>query len=747
MNTELNVGNKDIQEFLKILYKRRWLIISFSLMILIATIVYNFSATPIYKATARIEISKENPNVVSIQEVMAMDATGSDYYQTQYQIIESRTVARKVIHRLNLANNSDFNPKNPKGTFFRVVSSIRNSFGNVQKWIRSMLNTDNGDQKAIETNTSEDAGLVSRFIDRITVTPIRSSRLVDISMEAKNPENAAIMSNALVQAYIDHNLEIKLSAAKNAVLWLSERIGEQRKKVEDAEKALLTYKEKNEIITNFSSDAEHITAQKLAQLNAQVIDSGARRVEAETRYLQALKLKDSPDMLNSIPEVIDNKLVSEIKKMEVDLYTKMSELSKKYGRNHPKMVAINLELEDLNKSKITAVNQIINSLRNEYELALAREESLKKALAQQKKESLRMNKMAIQYGVLQREAESSRNMYDMLINRFKETSLTEEMKTGNIRIIDRAEMSNKPDRPRTKQNIILAIIIGLSLGTGLAFGIEFLDNTIKSPDEIKQNLNIPFLGVVPAFFVDDDSREVSGALVTAYSRKSIASESFRSLRTSIQFSTADAQPRVIMITSAGIREGKSVIAANLAITMAQAGSKTLLIDCDMRRPTIHTFFNSKSDTGLSNLLVGKADVIEAIHPSGIKGLEIIPCGPVPPNPSEIIGSKNMEKLMGALRKKYTHIIIDTPPISAISDALALTPLIDGAILVIRVAETPRKIIQNMIERIKTVNCRILGAVLNGVSEGNDSYYYQQYHYYYGSNDAASSSRKKKKFTI
>ena len=728
-------SDNKIQLYLNILMKHRWLIFSFFITVLFATIIFNFTATPIYEAVSRIEISKENPNLVSIKEVMAVDTTGSDYYQTQYKIIESRTVARNVVRSLNLQNSPEF--KHEKTFFPKIMSSVKNILLYIPRKIIALLNT--GEEKQLPANGSPDAAFVNDLINRIEITPIRSSRLVDISVEAKDPVMSAKLTNALVQAYIDHNLETKLSATKNAVSWLGERIEEQRKKVETAEQKLLEYKEKNEIITNFSSDAEQITAQKLAQLNSQVIDAEARRVETETRYMQALKLKDSPDMLNSIPEVIDNKLVGEIRKMEVDLYTSMSELSKKYGQNHPKMVAIKLELEDLEKRKITTVNQIINSLRNEYELALAREESLKNALDQQKKESLRMNKMAIQYGVLQREAESSRNMYDLLINRFKETSLTEEMKTGNIRIIDRAEVPKKPVRPKTKQNIILALFVGLSFGTGLAFLIELLDNTFKSPDEVKQYLDIPYLGAIPDFtktMVSDDS--VDELLIANSPKGSIVGESFRGLRTSILFSTTtDKKPQTLMVTGSVVDEGKTVIASNLAITMAHAGFRTILMDCDMRRPKIHHLLKHHNDYGLSNYLTGTDEADISILISDIQNLDIISCGVVPPNPSELINSTKMRSLIETLCKDYACIIIDTPPVSVVSDAIALTPVVDGAIIVIRAGLTPMHALRNTIDKLNAANCQILGSVLNGVTENRqNSYYYQQYELYQGQADTA-----------
>ncbi len=737
----------DLRQYLGVMIKRRWIIFTIFTVLVLTVAVNTFTAVPIYQATARIIIEKENPNLVSIQEVMAVDSTGTDYYQTQYKIIESRTVARDVIRRLDLNNSTEFFPE-PKDNFISNIKGwIRDTLSNAKEWIKSLLKTGedkDGENVRAEDNASPDSGLVSAFIDRIDVSPIRNSRLVDVSAEAKDPIMAARMANELVKAYIGKNLEIKLLAAKDAVKWLGERVNEERKKVETAEKALLRYKEENQIITSFSSDVENVTAQKLAELNAQVIDAESQRVGAETRYHQAVTLKNEPDMLDSIPEVLSNDLVKEIKKMEVALYSRMSELSKKYGRNHPQMVAIESELADLKKRKAVEAKRVVNSLKNEYKLAIAREESLKQALDRQKTESLNMNKKAVQFGVLQREAESSRQMYELLIKRFKETSLTEEMKTGNIRIIDKAEVPRLPVKPKKKRNLLLAVIVGLTLGVGLAFFLEYLDNTIKLPEEIKEHLKIPYLGPVPTISSDGDPRTVSLDLVTVHSPKSTASESYRGIRTGILFSSADTTPQLIMVTSAGPREGKTISSANLSVTMANAGSRVLLVDCDMRRPKIHKLFDMDRKIGLSSILVGTETPDHAIVASQVENLDILPMGPIPPNPSEIIGSKKMGLLLNDLRKKYARVIIDSPPISAVTDAVALSQLVDCTLLIIRAGETPRQVIQNSLEQLHAVNANILGAVLNGVSVGRDSYYYYQYYYYYYGEDGDRKKRSQRK---
>ena len=736
----------DLRDYWRVLMKRRWTIISFFTIMFLTVAIFTFTATPIYEATSRIVIEKENPNLVSIQEVMAVDATGSDYYQTQYKIIESRSIAREVIRRLDLEHSREFFPEPKDGIVTNMKQWIGNTLSTWIKWMTSLLKSDDTFESVPGKmdDLSPDSELVSAFIGRIDVKPIRNSRLVDIGVEAKNPVLAARMANELVRTYIDQGLETKLQATKDAVRWLSERIDEERRKVEDAEGALLRYKEAQGIITDFSSDAEAITAQKLAQLNAQVVEAEAQRVEAETRYQQAIALDNNTDMLDSIPEVLSNELIREINKMEVGLYNRMSELSKKYGRNHPQMVAIQSELDDITQRKAREIQRVVNSLRNEYKLALAREESLKNALARQKTESLDMNKKAIQYKVLRRQAESTRNMYELLVKRFKETSLTEEMKTGNIRIVDRAEVPRSPVKPRKKLNLLLAMVVGLTMGIGLAFFLEYLDNTIKLPDEIKEYLKIPYLGPVPAFALEGSQDGIPPDLIAAHSPKSTASESFRGIRTGILFSSADTAPQVILVTSAGPAEGKTICAANLAVTMAQAGSRVALIDGDMRRPRVHKIFEKERNTGLSSFLVGSGELKDGVIPSGIENLDIIPCGPIPPNPSEILGSKKMELLIETLRKTYTRIVIDSPPITAVTDALVLSKTVDGVVLVIRAGETHRQVVQNGLAQLNSVNAHILGALLNGVYTGKDSYYYYQYHYYYYGDDGQEKKKTQRK---
>lgn len=740
----------NLQDYLRVIMKHRWTILTVFAVIFVSVTIFTFTATPIYRATARLIIEKDDPKVVSIQEVMSVDSSGLDYYQTQYKIIESRSVAREVIRRLNLNENEEFVPK-PKDTF---LDNIRQSISDGVTFVESLLKTEKPQKPTDPKAESDDESpLVTAFIRRVKVAPIRNSRLVDIGFEAKDPALSAKIANTLSRSYIDLNLETKLKATQDAMAWLNSRIVDERKKVDQAEQALLRYKERHNIITDFSKDVETVTAQKLAAMNSQVTEAEVKRVEAETRYKQAVELERTPEMLDSVPEVLNNDLVQKIKTMEVELQKKHSELSKKYGANHPQIVAIRNEQETLKARKAEEVKRVINSLYNSFKVAQAREQSLKASLNRQKGESFTLNEKAIDYSVLKREAESTKEMYDLVIKRFKETSMTENIRTGNIRVVDPAETPKFPVSPKKMQNMLLGLIVGLALGIGLAFFLEYLDNTVKTPDDIKLRLKIPYLGPVPVLaMAETDKRGGKGGnpktreqkpeddLITIGSPKSTASESYRGLRTSILFSAADVPPRTILITSAAPAEGKTITSANIAVAMAQAGNKILLIDGDLRRPRMHRVFNVPRDRGLSNILAGTCGIDEAIIQTTIPGIDIIPCGPVPPNPSEMLGSQSMLKIIETLRGRYDRIIIDSPPITAVTDAVIISRLVDGVLLVVRAGETHREIIKNGISLLQSANAHILGAILNGVNMGRDSYYYYQYYYYYYGEDG----EKKKK---
>ena len=718
-----------LRDYIRVLAKRKWLVITAFVLIVASTALFTFTADPVFEATAKIVIEKENPNVVSIEEVFALDAADSDYSQTQFEILQSRTVARKVIERLDLGNSEEFNPA-PKGDAISVMKqAIGEAIGEVKLAIKSMLTPkDKLEQALVEESDSQ---LVDAFLSRLTIDPVRNSRVVNVRFRAKDPVLAARIANTITQVYIELGLETKLLAVQDAVSWLSNRIQEERAKVEEAQMRFQKYKEENSIITNFSSDTEQITQQKLAELNSKVIEAEAARVEAETRYNQTRGI--SSDSLDSVAEILASPVIQSIKASEMNVQNSLAELSKKYGGNHPQIVAVKAEIGELRKRRAAEVQKIVQSLKNNYELALAKERSLKEALRGQEQGALSLSKKSIQYGVLQREAESAKEVYDLLVKRFKETTLTEDMKTVNVRVVDKAEVPTQPVKPKKAMNMLLALVLGITAGTGLAFFAEYLDNTLKTPDDVARFLRMPYLGMIPV--IENIENNSITEVFVHNDPKSVASESVRGLRSNLLFSKADQMPQVVLLTSATPKEGKTLVAVNLATAMAQAGCKTLLIGSDMRRPRAHKILGLENGAGLSNVLSGVSRIDDVAKPTGIPNLDIVTAGPVPPNPSELLGSKRMPELIAMLRERYERIVIDTPPATAVTDAAILAQHADGVVVISRAFVTPKELVRSAIEALQKINAKIFGVVLNSVNMNKEGAYYYQYayYYYYGEN--------------
>ena len=728
-----------LKDYLRIIKKRQWVIITFFVVVVVGVTISSFLQAPVYKATARILIEKDTPNVLSFKEVLSLDGADIDYYQTQYTILKSRTLAKRVLEELGLLQQAL--QTQPSG--FSIRGMLSGSL---------ML-------LGLKEPLSEDAQLrikeqqaIDRFLTRtIRIEPIKGSRLVDVSAFSTDAELATKVANALVDTYTKQNLEAKLAASKDAVGWLEKQLEGSQAKVAESEASLLAYKEEHGIIS--FEDRQNIVMQKLSELNTAVNNARIRRISVEMQYKQvqeyltiteAETTADAEDKLESLSQVINNPLIQKLKVELSNLESELSEQLKKFRAKHPNVIAIKSQIASIRERINAEVRQITISIRNDYELALAQEQEMLAALEEQKLEALELNQKSIAYGVLEREAESNKRVYDTLLQRTKETSVTEKLETSNIRIIDPATVPNYPVSPRKKLNIFLAMVVGLTLGVALSFFFEYIDNSIKTPDDIKHYLNIPFLGFIPKVAYNGNTpanrREGHPAdTVVALDPKSTISEAYRSLRTNVMFSTLERGP-VMLITSAGPAEGKSITVANLAITMAQSGSKTLIIDCDLRKPRMHRIFNIPGNQGgLTEMIanLGSKGTRVTVKRTKIPNLDIIPCGKIPPNPSELLSSERTKILIEALSKKYDKILIDSPPINVVTDPVILSQIVGGVIVVIKASETGRDVIRRARDLLLNVNANLIGGVLNSVDMQKDSYYYYSYYhnYYYQEEDS------------
>lgn len=710
-----------IYDYLRILYKwRKPAALCFAAIVVIVAVA-SFIATPIYKASSRILIDREIPRALDIRQIVPVDATGTEFYQTQYKLLQSRSFMLKVIQALNLAENKTFNPD------------------------RGLTG------KALSKEEKENA-LLERFQKSYSVEPIRNSRLVDLAFQSKDPALAATVANTIAKAYIVYMMEQRSSTSSEAAEFLSKQIDEQKVKLEESEQALQQYKEKYGIVQLTQApgqkESENVAMQRLAGLTANLVQAQAARLEAESRYkeVQSLIAKGVP--YESIPPISNSPLILTLRSNEAKLETQLSESSQKFGEKHPKMVQLRQELDATRQKIKLEARSVVNAIKNDFTIAKAKEDSARSAVEAQKAEAQKLSEHSIQYGVFLREVEKNRELYENLLKRLKETSVEQEFGATNIKIIDLAAVPITPAKPKKARNIALSIVVGLFMGVGLAFFLEYLDNTVKSPEDVKEHFDAPNLAIIPTIDFAKEVGEVVGSpqLIVHHKPKSIASEAFRSLRTSILFSFPENPPKSFVITSFMPQEGKSFIAANTALIMASAGEKVLLVDADLRRPMVHTLLNLDNETGLTNMIVGSG----AGKPHVINGgISAITSGPIPPNPSELLGSRNFLELMERLKQEYDKIVIDAPPINSVTDALVVSRSLEsGLIFVIHAGVTTKEMVRDAKGMLEGINARVLGAILNNVKmDGSGPYQYSHYHYYhkyYGEEDKKKDGETKKK---
>lgn len=722
----MQTQNEDIHllDYWRILSKQKHIVITFFAIVVGIVTVYSFTAIPIYEGTAQILVDMEKNTTMTFAEgggAHLQMEDSAEYYQTQKEILKSRAFADRVVRKLQLDKNAYFLEKKDK---------IKNNLSSIiVNWIKNTV-TNLFPKKANHTNPFSiaidqqelDTDLINIVLDEMKVEIGKGNNIMKIHYQSANPNVAAVMANGAANAYIEHNLNIRVKPFRDAVEWLSARMVELRVKVEESEKVLQQYKEGKGIVS-FESK-ENVITQKLAELVSQLVQAENKRQETEIRYNQIKSVINTPELLATVPDIMNNLVIQGLRNQELDVKKQISELSEKYGPKHPQMIKVRTELETIQKNLITETRKMLSAANTDYEIAKSRESSIKETIEEQKQEVLDLSRKAIDFNVLSGEAESNKQFYELLLKRLQEASLSSGISISNAQIVDNAVIPEYPIKPNKGLNIFLAVITGLFGGVFVAFFIEYMDNTVKLPDEVDSILNLPCLGFVPS-----DKNKDSLLYIYSYP-KSITAESYRTLRTAIMFSSAEMPPQVILITSSTQKEGKTTTSANLAIAMAQMKERVLLIDADMRQHNIHNIFKLDNTIGLSNILVDHHDHSAAVKTiPGISNLSIITAGTLPPNPSELIGSNRMKELLNDLRQRYDRIIIDSPPVLSLSDSIILSRLVDGVILIIHGGTTGKDVIKRTILSLTSVNAKMLGVVLNNINITN-----QHYHYYQSYND-------------
>src|SRR5262245_11011193 len=717
--SEINEGPEShLTDYVKVLYKRRRTAFTAFALVAGGITVYTFTATPIYEARTRLLVEAEQQHVVNFKQVVDEDQTKADYYQTQYNVLQSRVLARRTLDGLRLWDTPPFGGTSEQSSFLQsAVLSVPAALAGLFKGGK-VFDAANGTPAVDETTAQSNA--IDSFASQLTVSPIRNSRLVDVKYRHPDPALATSIVNALTRNYIEQNLEYRFMASKEANDWLGARLAEQRREVEAAEARLQSYREQNETIA--LADRDNITMQKLADLNAAVTRAKTDRLTKEAVHRQLQAAAADPVSLDRAPQILTNPFIQQQKGELAALQQQAEQASAKLGKKHPDMIKLASAIRLAEAKLSSEIDKIVQSVRSEYEAALAHENSLVAALNQQKAAALAMNRKGIDYSVLQRDVESSTQLYNNLLQRTKETGVAGELRTSTIRVVDPAEKPRTPVSPKRLQNELLALFLGTLCAFGLVAFFEYMDSHIKSPEEIRGHLGLTDLGMLPLLQQKGDRYPLlSGGVPANFS------EALRTLRTNLFFSSAEEGGRALVITSTSPREGKSLVSSNLAIALAQAGQRTLLVDADLRKPKAHDIFALSQEPGLSNVLVGDAPLKAAMQETTVPGLLVLTAGRIPPNPTELLGAPRFGDLMTSVRAHFDWVIVDTPPVMAVADATLVAHLATGVVFVVGAEMTSRHAAKRALDQLQHVHAKFFGAVLNKVDLHRNPYYYSQYY--------------------
>ncbi|HLK06215.1 MAG TPA: polysaccharide biosynthesis tyrosine autokinase [Candidatus Acidoferrum sp.] len=708
---DLSPREPHLYDYLLILRKHQWLILSFLIAVVTIVSIATFRMQAVYSTTARIEIDRENSNVLPFQGAESYDylMDTDTYIETESKILTSETLALQTIRSTGLANNPEYSSGQAPS---EAIAS--GSLANHKR-----------------------PGELAAFLGSLAVRRVPNSRLLDVTFESTDPQLAARIVNAHIENFREDNFRSRYQAIAQASSWLADQLDDLKVKVQKSEDARLEYERKNQIWE--LDDKQNISTQRLSDINKELTDAQSERMKRQALY-EFAKSADA----DSVPELRLDPTLQDLSKRHSDYNTQLSEALAQYGPNFPKVQRLQGQIKETDKLIADEKKAIIDQMGIDYNAARQREMLLTQALDQQKAEVNQMAERLVEYNILKREAEANKTLYDGMLTKLKEANISGALKSSNIRVVDPAMIPSTPTRPAKARNIALAFIVGLFGGVGLALLREYLDNTVKTPDDVETLARLPSLAVVPAFAdsssngrrgllkgVSSNGHDKRIELVAQHLPKSQMSEAFRALRTALLLSQADHPPQTILVTSALPREGKTTAAANLAVTLAQLGDRTLLIDADLRKPGVGRLLNLTDGkyAGLSSYLAGVSslDLVTVPHPA-IPNLAAIPTGPLPPNPADLLSSHKMADALAELRTKFKFIVIDSPPIMAATDAVILSVLVDGVLLVVRSGETPKEAFTRTRDLLNSVKCRMLGVVLNAVDSSAPDYYYS-YRYY------------------
>ena len=715
----------DLRHYWRVLMRHKWGILGLGFLSAVVTALVIINADDIYESSATLLIESSKPNITSIEEIYGIEAQSREYFNTQFELLRNRNLAERVIRELDLANHPDFIPK--EGGF------------SPRAFISGLLSPQQ-EPSAARAEQVKQFRMLNSFNAKLTIEPVRNTDLANIVFESTDPQLAADAANRLAQAYIESTLEQRLASTQQASAWMTERLSDLKDSLDVSEQTLQNFLETEKLV-----DIEGVAAlniQELDELTTQNNVARRERAETETVYKQIQQMEGSSAFeLMTIPAVLNHPAMVRVRDNMDDVEQELADLSQRYGRNHPRMIALNSQREEIQRTLDRQVQQVLGSIENDYRTAVNNENVTQQRLDQAKLEYQNVNRKGFELRELQRETDTNRQLYDMFFTRLRETDQADDFQATNAIIVDPAMPAISPSKPRRSLITAIALMAGLMLGVMLAFLRDMLDNTVHSPMEIEERLEASTLGIIP-FAAENaqhasDKKDKKAFLGFQEDSHSSFSEAFRTIRTGIMLTALDNPYKMIGVTSSVPNEGKTTISVNLASVMGQM-KKTLLIDADMRRPSLAISLGLDPHApGLSNLIAGTAEVKDCLHNHPDGHFVFLPGGQMVSNPLELISSARFKALMDKLKENFDCIIIDTPPTQAVSDALMISSISDATVYVVKADSTPINVIKTGINRLRYANANVIGVALNQVDSSKQSYY----NYYGGYYDSYGYSGK------
>lgn len=715
----------DLSHYFRVINQSKWRILSLALIVTFLVALIVLSLTPVYKATSSLLIESEETNIVSIEQVYGLDASKKEYFETQYEILKSRYIAEKVVNKLALDSHPVFIEK--------LEESNTSAFDGIKSTVKSLLTF--LPQKAREPLSEDEQAqlrkelLITLFSENLTISPVPNTQVVKIAYTSESPRLAAEVANAVAEVYIESYLEAKFDMTSKATSWLNDSLAGLRNKLEVSEKKLAEFYQREQLVN--LDGVVGLASEELQGLSEQLLQAENRLKQSEIIFEQVQNFNGDPTELASMPAVQNHPSIQNVKEAELKAQSNVSELSKVYGPKHLKMISAQAELTSVKQTLDNQVASLISGITSEYRQAQSQVNRLRVAVASAKDEYRKLTTLESKRRVLQREVDTNQQLYDSFFTRLQETSEVEGFESANARVLDRATLPVEPFKPKKSLILIATLVMSAGFGVFIALVLDFLNSSIRSVEDVERKLGQRMMGLIP--WQPHKKKDDLPLREFFDTSNHIFSEAIRTLRTSIQLLDLTGDKKVVMVTSSVPKEGKTTVSINLAFAMGQIG-KTLLIDTDLRKPAIAKRFGMPGfQPGIANLVAGTHSLDECLCNDVASNIDVITAGSATPNPQELLMNDNFKKVISDLAEQYEHIIIDTAPIQAVSDAIIVSESADMLFHVVKADATNEKIVSSGLERFMRVGKRIDGVILNqvDVKKTGNGYAYAGYYDKYG----------------